>query len=62
MPLQHLKDAKGDFLRFGQSGTKYYFNPSDSSSVQEAYQKVTRQQRAIEMSKARRQNGFEPRV
>ena len=58
MPFQTHKDAKGQFIRWGDRGTKYYYDASSNSSMLEAFEKARRQQEAIQMSKARKQNGF----
>ena len=58
MPFQTKKDAKGQFIRWGDHGAKYYYDASSNSSMQEAFEKARRQQEAIEISKARHQNGF----
>jgi hypothetical protein len=58
MPFQTNKDAKGQFIRWGERGTKYYYDAGSNSSMLEAFEKARRQQESIEIAKARKQNGF----
>ena len=59
MPFQIKKDAQGQFIRWGNHGKPYHFDPTSNSSMQEAYQQAHRQQQAIEMAQARKQHGFQ---
>jgi len=59
MPFQIHKDAKGQFIRWGTHGKAYHFDPASGSSIQEAFEKARRQQESIEISKTRKQNGFQ---
>jgi len=46
-----LKDKKGYFCRWGNSGKKYYYDPSDKASKERARNKANKQGQAIQVNK-----------
>lgn len=47
MPVQNKIDENGHYLRWGNSGKKYYYNPQNISSKKRARSKVLNQMKAI---------------
>jgi len=47
MPIQYGKDSKGNFVRWGNSGKKYYYDAESSRSREAARGKALEQARAI---------------
>jgi len=47
-----LRDKKGAFCRWGSSGKKYYYNPSDKGSKERARKKANKQGQAIAANKS----------
>jgi len=60
IPVIHGKDSITglEYFQFGMSGKRYYFNPFSEKSRNEAYEKVTRQSRAIQASKQRKRKNY----
>lgn len=50
MPVKSGKDKKGNFLRWGSSGKKYYYKAGNATSRRRAYNKARRQARAARAS------------
>jgi len=46
-PLQKGRDSKGYYVRWGDSGKKYYYNPDSKQSFEDAKAKALKQGRAI---------------
>ena len=55
MPVNKGLESKNKpYYRFGMMGKKYYYNPNNAKSQEEAKEKAAKQGRAIERSKALR--------
>ncbi len=55
MPVNKgVADKNKAYYKWGMHGTKYYFNPNNAKSEQEAREKAAKQGRAIERSIALR--------
>lgn len=47
MPIHSGKDKTGLFIQWGTTGKKYYYNPQDEKSKEQAQKKAEKQQTAI---------------
>ena len=47
MPVKLGKDSKGNFAKWGDSGSKYYYTPNNKDSRENAKKKAGRQGKAI---------------
>ena len=47
MPVHAGSDQHGVFFQWGQSGKKYYYNANNEKDKREAFEKASRQARAI---------------
>lgn len=53
MPFIYSKDNKGYFVKWGRSGTKYYYRTDSKKSETMAINKAKKQASAIEISKGK---------
>ena len=54
MPYMTGKDKKGNYVKWGESGKKYYFDPDDKASRQRAKAKAQKQAAAILASQSKK--------
>jgi len=47
MPAQYGKDSKGNWVRWGTQGAKYYYKKGDDASKNRALAKMNAQRKAI---------------
>jgi len=47
MPIHQGRDTNGSYFQWGEHGKKYYFDPNDQKSKQDAKQKAVKQAIAI---------------
>lgn len=53
MPLKVGQDANGVYVKYGDTGSPYYFDPKSTRSVAVALNKAKRQRTAIKASQTR---------
>lgn len=54
MPVHEGHDENGAYYVYGEHGKRYYFDPDDLESQNEAHQRAVQQGRAIHASQHRR--------
>jgi hypothetical protein len=51
MPIHQRQDDKGQYFQYGETGTKYYYDPSNKRSKLLAFNKAKKQNAAIHAMK-----------